>query len=140
LVFIFKNGDGAAHLSHLALKDRIRSNVWNYPSATSTANPDRYELKNHPTPKPVQMIADSILDTTNPGDVVIDWFLGSGTCLIACEQTDRHGRFTEIEPKYVQGDIIRFINYCSKRDVEVNFTHLNGTLTLNDFADGHSNK
>ena len=132
-IFIFKNGDSAKHLSHLELKDRIRSNVWRYPSATSTANPDRFELKNHPTPKPVVMIADSILDTTNYGDIVIDWFLGSGTCLIACEHTGRNGRFTEIEPKYVQSAIQRYLNYCEKKGISVNFTHLNGGLTLKDF-------
>lgn len=132
--FIFKNGDKAKHLSHLALKHRIRSNVWNYPSATSLSNPDRYQLKNHPTPKPVQMIADAILDTTNRNEFVIDWFLGSGTALIACEHTNRIGRFTELEPKYVQGSIMRYINYCSKRGINVNFTHLNGNLTLNDFT------
>lgn len=138
LCFIFKNGDGAKHLSHLQLQDRIRTNVWKYPSASSTANPDRYELKNHPTPKPVVMIADAILDTTNEGDVVIDWFLGSGTCLIACEHTKRKGRFTEIDPKYVQSDIIRYINYCQKRGIEINFTHVNGNLNLNDFLYGRA--
>lgn len=132
--FIFKNGEAAKHLSHLELKNRIRSNVWKYPSATSMANPDRFELKNHPTPKPVVMIADAILDTTNENDIVIDWFLGSGTCLIACEHTRRRGRFTEIEPMYIQSAIIRYINYCNKRSIDVNFTHLNGNLTLNDFA------
>lgn len=132
--FIFKNGESAKHLSHLELKNRIRSNVWEYPSATSMANPDRFELKNHPTPKPVIMIADSILDTTNENDIVIDWFLGSGTCLIACEHTNRRGRFTEIEPMYVQSAIQRYINYCNKRSIDVIFTHLNGNLTLNDFA------
>jgi DNA modification methylase len=132
--FIFKNGEAAKHLSHLELKNRIRSNVWEYPSATSMANPDRFELKNHPTPKPVIMIADSILDTTNENDIVIDWFLGSGTCLIACEHTNRRGRFTEIEPMYVQSAIQRYINYCNKRSIDVIFTHLNGNLTLNEFA------
>ena len=97
------------------------------------ANPDRFELKNHPTPKPVVMIADAILDTTNENDIVIDWFLGSGTCLIACEHTRRQGRFTEIEPKYVQGAIVRYLNYCDKKGISVNFTHLNGDLTLTDF-------
>lgn len=132
--FIFKNGNAAKHLSHLELKNRIRSNVWKYPSATSMANPDRFELKNHPTPKPVVMIADAILDTTNENDIVIDWFLGSGTCLVACEHTNRRGRFTEIEPMYVQSAIQRYINYCNKRNIDVTFTHLNGNLTLNDFA------
>lgn len=131
--YIFKNGDSAKHLSHLELQDRIRTNVWKYPSAISRANPDRFELKNHPTPKPVVMIADAILDTTNPGDIVIDWFLGSGTALIACEHTQRLGRFTEVEPVYVQGCILRYLNYCEKRGINVNFSHLNGNLTFEDF-------
>lgn len=131
--YIFKNEEKAKHLSHLQLKDRIRSNVWNYPSSISRANPDRFELKNHPTPKPVVMIADAILDTTNPKDIVIDWFLGSGTCLIACEHTNRQGRFTEIEPKFVQASIVRYLNYCIKRGINVNFSHENGSLTLKDF-------
>lgn len=133
--FIFKNGNAAKHLSHLELKHRIRSNVWKYPSAVSRANPDRFQLKNHPTPKPVQMIADSILDTTNKNDIVIDWFLGSGTCLIACEQTERRGRFTEIEPNYVQGAILRYLNYCDNKGIDVTFSHVNGDLTLKQFRD-----
>lgn len=132
--FVFKNGDSAKHLSHLELKNRIRSNVWRYPSAMSMANPDRFELKNHPTPKPVSMIADAILDTTNQGDIVIDWFLGSGTCLIASEVTKRKGRFTEIDPAYVQCSIIRYVNYCRRNGLNVNFRHLNGELTLNHFT------
>jgi len=133
LCYIFKNGDGAKHLSHLDLKDRIRTNVWKYPSGASRANPDYDQLKNHPTPKPVAMIADAILDTTNPGDIVIDWFLGSGTCLIACEQTGRKGRFTEIEPKYIQSDIIRFKTYCNRLGIDLKFNHLNGNLKIEDF-------
>lgn len=133
MVYIFKHDEKAKHLSHLALKDRIRSNIWNYPSAVSVANPDRAEIKNHPTPKPVQMIADAILDTTNPGEGVIDYFLGSGSTLIACEATERNCYATEIEPKNVQSTIIRYINYCKKRDIVPNFEHVGGTLTISDF-------
>lgn len=132
--FIFKSGD-AKHLSHLELKDKIRTNVWKYPSASSMANPDRLELKNHPTPKPVKMIADAILDTTNEGDLVIDWFLGSGTCLIACENTKRKGRFTDIDPVYIQSSLIRYLNYCDRKGIDVNFTHVNGELTLKNLRD-----
>ena len=135
LVFIFKNDEGAKHLSHLDLPDRIRSNVWNYPSATSMKNPDRKELKNHPTPKPVAMVADAILDTTNPGDFVIDWFLGSGTSIIACEKTGRSCRGTDVEPRYIQNIIRRYISYCEKNNQDIIFKHINGPLTLKDFID-----
>jgi DNA modification methylase len=134
LIFIYKSGgDEVKHLSHLDLKDRIRTNVWDYAGVNSIGNPDRYLLEDHPTPKPVAMIADSILDTTNPGDLIIDFFLGSGTSLIAAEQTDRLCYSTEIKPKYVQQGIKRYLNFCEKKGIAVTFNHLNGTLTLNDF-------
>lgn len=134
LVFIFKSGS-AAHLSHLDLKDRIRTNVWNYPGGSSTANPDRDQLKNHPTPKPVAMLADAILDTTNSRDLVIDFFVGSGSTIIACEKTSRRCRATEIKPQFVQSTIVRYLRYCDKNGIVATFEHLNGSLTINDFND-----
>lgn len=128
LVFIWRNGD-AKHISHIDMKDRIRSNVWDYHTSASLANPDREELKNHPTPKPVAMYADAMLDVTNEGDMVIDWFGGSGTCIIAAQQTKRQARVSEIEPKYVQNILLRFLKYCQKQSVEGTITHLNGTIT-----------
>ena len=132
LIFIYKNGE-EKHLSHLELEDRVRANVWDYPTASSFSNPDRGELKNHPTPKPVQMVVDVILDTTNKGDIVIDFFMGSGTTLIAAELTNRVAFGTEIEPKYIQCEIVRYIKQCQKLGVDVNFKHANGELTLEDF-------
>lgn len=132
LCFIFKSGE-AKHLSHLELKDRTRTNVWNYPSPNSMSNPDRAEQRDHPTPKPVAMFADAILDTTNPGDIVLDFFLGSGTTIIAAEQTKRKCYGAELEPKFVQHIIKRYISYCNKNSLKVKFQHANGTLTLNDF-------
>jgi len=133
LVFIFKNGEGAKHLSHLELIDRIRTNVWNYPSATSGGNPDRQELNNHPTPKTVRMIADAILDTSNPADLVGDWFVGSGTTIIAADKTGRRCYASELEPQYVQSTILRYIKYCMKNDIPCKITHHTGNLSLSDF-------
>lgn len=137
LVYVFKNGDAAPHLSHLALKDRIRSNVWRYPSANSMKNPDRYELHNHPTPKPVAMVADCILDTTNPGEIVADWFLGSGTTVIASEKTDRICYGLDIEPKFIQSIVKRCVLYSEKNGKALIFSHVNGSLTLNDFTNAN---
>ena len=139
LVFIFKNGEGK-HTSHLELKDRVRSNVWDYPSANSGANKEKSILKDHPTPKPVQLVADAILDSTNKGDIVIDFFLGPGTTLIACQATERKCYATEIEPRYVQQSLIRYINFCDKNGIQVKFNHENGSLTINSFTDAISKK
>lgn len=138
LVFIFKNGDDQKHVSNVDLKDRIRSNVWDYPSANSTANKEKEILKDHPTPKPVQLVADSILDTTKEQDIVLDFFLGSGTCMIAAEQTGRFCYATEIEAKHLQQSIIRYINYCEKKGIKVKLKHVNGSLTLKSFTHGSS--
>lgn len=138
--FIYKFGT-AKHLSFLELKDRFRSNIWSYPGANSWANPDRERkgnstdigpLADHPTPKNTQMIADIFLDTTNEGDIILELFSGSGSAIIAGEKTKRKVYACEIEPKYVQSSIIRYVNFCNKNDININFAHFNGDLNLND--------
>jgi DNA modification methylase len=61
--------------------------------------------KSHPTMKPVALVANAILNSTKIDDLVVDVFLGSGSTLIACEQTDRTCYGMELDPKYV--DVIR---------------------------------
>lgn len=139
--YFYKFGK-AKHLSHLELKDRIRTNVWKYAGANSFANPDRERegrkssigaLADHPTPKNSEMIADWILDLTNENDIVLEPFSGSGTCIIAGERTKRKVYATELEPKYVQSTILRYIKMLKKEGKPVEFKHLNGNLTLDDF-------
>lgn len=55
----------------------------------------------HPTQKPAGLFADIIQEYTDKDATVLDPFSGSGTTLVACEQTGRQGRAIEIEPKYV---------------------------------------
>lgn len=134
---IFKHGK-AKHKSHIDLADRYRTNVWDYPSANDFSNPDRKEvggigqLANHPTPKPVQMVADVLLDASDEGDIVIDCFMGSGTTLIAAEKTKRICRGVEFEEHYAQLIILRYYNYCLKNEVKFDFEHINGSLKIED--------
>ena len=70
---------------------------------------DRDEsLAMHPTVKPVQMLADAILDVTRRGEIVLDGFLGSGSTLMACKQTGRICHGVEIDPTYIQVIITRW--------------------------------
>jgi len=62
----------------------------------------------HPTTKPLDLIRRLILNSTRIGDVVFDGFLGSGTALLACEQTKRICIGVEIDPEYCQTTIDRF--------------------------------
>jgi DNA modification methylase len=59
----------------------------------------------HPTQKPVELPARAISNSSKKDDIVLDLFLGSGSTLIACEQTDRICYGMELDPKYV--DVIR---------------------------------
>jgi DNA modification methylase len=54
----------------------------------------------HPTQKPVALAERAILDFTDPRGVILDLFGGSGSTLIACEQTGRSGRLMELDPIY----------------------------------------
>ena len=58
--------------------------------------------------KPIGLIRHLILNSTKVGDVVIDTFLGSGTTVIACEQTRRICLGIELDEEYVAATIERF--------------------------------
>lgn len=73
------------------------SNVWFFDKPKSS--------KDHPTMKPIGLCAKGILALSEVGDIVFDPFLGSGSTLIAAEQTGRKCFGCEIDPKYC--DVIR---------------------------------
>lgn len=101
LIFVFKNGT-AKHINNFGLGEtgRYRTNVWDY-AGMNTASKENLEVRNlHPTVKPLKLVADAILDCSNSGELVLDLFGGSGTTLIACEETDRKCYMMEFEPKY----------------------------------------
>ena len=86
---------------------RYQTNVWTYPGVTSFGATRTEDLADHPTVKPTQLIADIVLDCTSIGDTVLDPFLGSGTTLLAAEQTKRRGIGIELDPQYVDVAIRR---------------------------------
>lgn len=63
------------------------------------------------------MIMDAILDVTRQDDVVLDPFGGSGTTLIAAERTNRVARLIEIDPRYVDVTVKRFIALTGEEPV-----------------------
>jgi DNA modification methylase len=66
---------------------------------------ERGEKRVHPTQKPIEVCGYFVENFSNKGYIVLDLFLGSGSTLIACEQTDRTCYGMELDPKYV--DVIR---------------------------------
>lgn len=78
------------------LNHNSESNVW------TIKRDNAYE---HPTQKPVAIPARAIKNSSIDDDLILDIFLGSGSTLIACEQTDRTCYGMELDPKYI--DVIR---------------------------------
>lgn len=110
LVFVFRNGD-APHRNNVQLGrfGRNRTNVWNYPGATSfTKSEQQDDWQAHPTVKPVRLVADAILDSTARSSIVLDIFAGSGTTILAAERTGRRARTLELDPLYVDTAVRRW--------------------------------
>jgi site-specific DNA-methyltransferase (adenine-specific) len=58
--------------------------------------------KEHPTMKPIPLIAYQIGNSSKQGDIIADAFRGSGTTMVASEQMGRRCRMVELDPKYCQ--------------------------------------
>jgi DNA modification methylase len=116
-VFVFKNG-AEPHRNNVQLGKfgRSRSNVWNYPGANSFARSGSEQdlLSQHPTVKPVALVADAILDCSARGEIVLDPFLGSGTTVIAAERTGRIAYGLELDPLYVDLVVRRWQRFTGK--------------------------
>ncbi|MDK2741961.1 MAG: site-specific DNA-methyltransferase [Nitrospira sp. BO4] len=118
MVFVYKSGT-ASHQNNIQLGQfgRYRTNVWRYPGVNSfaRAKDEGNLLTHHPTVKPVALVADAILDASKRGDVILDAFLGSGTTLIAAEQTGRICYAMELEPAYVDTAVRRWQTWTGQR-------------------------
>lgn len=89
-----------------------RTSIWKYDK------PRKCNL--HPTMKPVELVANAILDGTQAGDIVLDAFGGSGTTIIAAEQLNRRARVMELDPHYVDVIIARWEKLTGEKAVLLN--------------------
>ena len=115
MVLIGKHGS-APHTNNFELgkKGRSRSNLWTYRGMNVVGRERDELLKVHPTVKPVAMFADILKDVTAPGEIVLDPFLGSGTTVIAAEETGRRCFGIELDPLYVDAIIRRFEDFTGQ--------------------------
>ena len=79
-------------------EEGIRGNVWTYHTGNFGGD-DKHE---HPAPFPETLAKDHVTSWSNPGDVVLDPFAGSGTTLKAAKELNRHWLGIEINPAYVE--------------------------------------
>ncbi len=90
-------GDGELAWSNVSTRIRKYNHKWN--GFTRDGNKELNE-RVHPNQKPVELHMKILEDFSNPDDVILDCFGGSGTTLIACEMTGRKCLMMEISPEY----------------------------------------
>ena len=101
-----------AEKHHNYRRGNFRTTVWEYDK------PRKCDM--HPTMKPVPLVANAIMDGSKEGDSVLDVFGGSGTTLLAAEQTGRKCFMMEIDPKYVDVIVDRWETFTGEKAVRAN--------------------
>ncbi|MCX7749181.1 MAG: site-specific DNA-methyltransferase [Clostridia bacterium] len=86
---------------HKFYGDRKQRTTWNFDRPTKS--------KHHPTMKPIALVAYPIMNSSLTNSIVLDPFGGSGSTMIACEQTERICYTIELDEKYADVIVKRFI-------------------------------
>lgn len=86
---------------HAWFSDRKQSTIWEFDKPRKNGD--------HPTMKPIPLLAYPIVNSSMTGCIVLDPFGGSGSTLIACEQTGRVCRMAELDEKFCDVIVRRFI-------------------------------
>lgn len=94
---------------HRWYADCDQRTVWNFDRPAKS--------KLHPTTKPVALMAYPIVNSSMPGDMVLDPFGGSGSTLLACEQTGRSCFMIEIEERFADVIVSRYVAMCGGEEV-----------------------
>ena len=90
---------------------QFKKSIW------EIAKPSKSEL--HPTMKPIALIENALLNSSKRSDIILDLFGGSGSTLIACEQTNRKCRMMEIDPLYCEVICNRYTALTGKKAVKL---------------------
>jgi site-specific DNA-methyltransferase (adenine-specific) len=96
---------------HQWFSDRKQTTIWEYDRPKSS--------KEHPTMKPVQLMAYPIQNSSMRGTLVLDPFLGSGSTLIAADQTGRICYGIELDEKFVDVIVKRYMEAIENTDVKL---------------------
>ena len=100
---------------HQWFSDRKQTTIWEYDRPKSS--------KDHPTMKPIQLMAYPIQNSSMRGTIVLDPFLGSGSTLIAADQTGRICYGIELDVKFVDVIVKRYIEVTGDTEVTVQRNH-----------------
>lgn len=97
--------------SHYFLENREKTTVWNI-------GRDAQASYVHPTQKPVALPQEALINSSRPGSLVLDFFGGSGSTLIASEKTQRKCLTMELDPQYCQVIIDRWEQFTELKAVK----------------------
>ncbi|MCF0118114.1 MAG: DNA modification methylase [Bacilli bacterium] len=103
ILYGWKEGAG-----HYFVDDRTQDTVWEY------NKPKQNDL--HPTMKPLELVGKAIKNSSKKNELVLDLFGGSGSTLIACEQIDRSAYLMELDEKYVDVIVKRYLRFVQSYD------------------------
>ena len=89
--------------------------------STTIINEDKpARSEQHPTMKPIKLLARLIKNSSKPKDKILDPFGGSGSTLIACEQLNRKCYMMELDPKYCDVIVKRWEEYTGQKAKRIN--------------------
>ena len=116
---------------HLWYSDRKQTTIWEYDRPKAS--------KDHPTMKPIALMAYPIQNSSMMGCLVLDPFLGSGSTLIACEQTGRICYGVELDEKFVDVIVNRYIEmkgsaddvYVMRNNMKISYQNLSTETDYN---------
>ena len=97
---------GGAHEWH---GDRKQTTVWDMAKPQKNGE--------HPTMKPIELIEKAIFNSSKKEDLILDLFLGSGSTLIASQKTGRICYGMELDPKYVDVIVQRYVDYTGNEEI-----------------------
>jgi DNA modification methylase len=108
-------------VEHFWCGDRDQGDVW------TIERPAESEL--HPTMKPLALVERAIENSSRPGDLVLDLFLGSGSSLIAAERTGRVCYGMELDPHYCHVVVLRWEAFTGLEAEKVERVAQKGAVT-----------
>ena len=97
--------EGAAHYF---IDDRTQDTIWEY------NKPKKNE--EHPTMKPLELVGKAISNSSRRHETVLDLFGGSGSTMIAADQLDRKAYLMELDEKFIDVIVKRYIKYKGSSD------------------------
>lgn len=123
ILYGWKEGAG-----HYFIDDRSQDTIWEY------NKPKVNDL--HPTMKPLELVGRAIKNSSKKGELVLDLFGGSGSTMIASEQIDRCAMLMELDEKYVDVIVKRYLRFVQSYD-NCYLLRNGETIALKDIPDYH---